>query len=102
MGSGWGTRIHPWLIHVNVWQKPPQYCKVISLQLNKFKKHKNKGKKKESAFNAGDPYSIPGSRGFPGEEDGSPLQYSCLESSLDRGAWWAPGGSLGSQRVGCG
>ena len=24
---------HPWLIHVNVWQKPPQYCKVISLQL---------------------------------------------------------------------
>ena len=27
------TRVHPWLIHVNVWQKPPQYCKVISLQL---------------------------------------------------------------------
>ena len=25
--------VHPWLIHVNVWQKPPQYCKVISLQL---------------------------------------------------------------------
>ena len=31
-GSGWGTQ-HPWLIHVTVWQKPPQYCKVISLQL---------------------------------------------------------------------
>ena len=31
--SGWGTRVHSWLIHVNVWQKPPQYCKVISLQL---------------------------------------------------------------------
>ena len=28
-----GTHIHPWLIHVDVWQKPPQYCKVISLQL---------------------------------------------------------------------
>ena len=28
-----GTHVHPWLIHVNVWQKPPQYCKVISLQL---------------------------------------------------------------------
>ena len=28
-GSGWGTHVHPWLIHVNVWQKPPQYCKVI-------------------------------------------------------------------------
>ena len=32
-GSGWGTDVHPWLIHVNVWQKPLQYCKVISLQL---------------------------------------------------------------------
>ena len=27
------THVHPWLIQVNVWQKPPQYCKVISLQL---------------------------------------------------------------------
>ena len=33
-GSGWGTYVHPWLIHVKVWQKPLQYCKVISLQLN--------------------------------------------------------------------
>ena len=31
--SGWGTHVHPWLIHVNVWHKPLQYCKVISLQL---------------------------------------------------------------------
>ena len=38
-GSGWGTHVHPWLIHVNVWQKPPQYCKVITLRL-KFKKKK--------------------------------------------------------------
>ena len=28
--SGWGTHVNPWLIHVNVWQKPPQYCKVIN------------------------------------------------------------------------
>ena len=35
-GSGWGTHVNPWLIHVNVWQKPPQYCKVISLQLIKI------------------------------------------------------------------
>ena len=35
-GSRWGTHINPWLIHVNVWQKPPQYCKVISLQLIKI------------------------------------------------------------------
>ena len=34
-GSGWGTHVHPWLIHVNIWQNP-QYCKVINLQL-KFK-----------------------------------------------------------------
>ena len=27
------THVHPWLIHVNVCQKPPKYCKVISLQL---------------------------------------------------------------------
>ena len=30
---GWGTHVHPWLTLVNVWQKPSQYCKVISLQL---------------------------------------------------------------------
>ena len=35
-GSGWGTHVNPWLIHVNVWQKPLQYYKVISLQLIKI------------------------------------------------------------------
>ena len=41
-GSGWGTHVHPWLVHVNVWQKPPQYCKVTSLQLKKkMKKNEN-------------------------------------------------------------
>ena len=35
-GSGWGMHVNPWLIHVNVWQKPLQYCKVISLQLLKI------------------------------------------------------------------
>ena len=34
-GWGRGTHVNPWLIHVNVWQKPLQYCKVISLQLIK-------------------------------------------------------------------
>ena len=32
-GSGWGPHVQIWLIHVSVWQKPLQYCKVISLQL---------------------------------------------------------------------
>ena len=35
-GLGWGTHVNPRLIHVNVWQKPLQYCKVISLQLIKI------------------------------------------------------------------
>ena len=43
-GSGRGIHVNPWLIHVNVWQKPLQYCKVISLQLIKIN-----GKKKESS-----------------------------------------------------
>ena len=40
-GSGWGTHVNPRLIHVNVWQKPLQYCKVISLQLIKINEKKN-------------------------------------------------------------
>ena len=31
--SGWGTRVHTWRIHVDVWQKLTQYCKAIILQL---------------------------------------------------------------------
>ena len=41
-GSGWGTHANPWLIHVSVWQKPLQYCKVISLQLIKINEKKIK------------------------------------------------------------
>ena len=44
---------------------------------------------KESACNAGDRALIPGSGRSPGEGNGNPLQYSCLECSMDRGAWWA-------------
>ena len=44
---------------------------------------------KESACNAGDPGSIPGLRKSPGEGNDNPLQYSCLENSMDRGAWQA-------------
>ena len=42
---------------------------------------------KVSVYNAGDLGSIPGSGGFSGEENGNPLQYSCLENPMDRGAW---------------
>ena len=43
---------------------------------------------KESACNAEDLDSVPGSGRSPGEENGNPLQYSCLENSMDRGALW--------------
>ena len=44
---------------------------------------------KESACNAGDLGSIPGLERSPGEGNGNPLQYSCLENPMDRGAWQA-------------
>ena len=43
---------------------------------------------KESACSAEDLGLIPGSGRSPGEGHGNPLQYSCLESPMDRGAWW--------------
>ena len=44
---------------------------------------------KESAYNAGDPGLIPGLGRSHGEGNGNPLQYSCLENPVDRGAWQA-------------
>ena len=41
-GSVWGTHVNPWLIHINVWQRPLQYCKVISLQLIQINEEKKK------------------------------------------------------------
>ena len=53
-GLGWGTHVNPWLIHVNVWQKRLQYCKVISLQLiqiNEKKKKRNHYKQEHTLKN---------------------------------------------------
>ena len=44
---------------------------------------------KEFACNAGDLGSVPGLQRSPGEGNGHPLQYSCLEKSMERGAWQA-------------
>ena len=44
---------------------------------------------KDSACNAGELGSIPGSGRSPGEGNDNPLQYSCLKNPMDRGAWWA-------------
>ena len=54
---------------------------------------------KESSSSAGDLGSIPESGRSPGEGNGNLLQYSCLENSMNRGAWWAIQ-STGLHRVG--
>ena len=46
-GSGWRTHVNPWLIHVNVWQKPLQYCKVIGLRLIQITGRRREKKKKQ-------------------------------------------------------
>ena len=53
---------------------------------------------KVSVYNVGDLGSIPGSGRFPGERNGNPLQYSCLENPMD-GEAWCRLLSMGSQRV---
>ena len=53
---------------------------------------------KGSACNVGDPSLTPESGRSPGKGNGNQLQYSCLENSMDRGAWWAA--VMGLQRVG--
>ena len=50
---------------------------------------KKKKKKKNLPANAGDTGSIPVSGRSPGEGNGNPLKYSCLDNSMDREAWWA-------------
>ena len=52
---------------------------------------------KESACNAGDLGSIPELGRPPGGGNGNPLQYSCLENSMDKGAWWATVHGLSDQ-----
>ena len=60
------------------------YFSIISLILSKVGSDG-----KASVYNAGDPCSIPGSGRSPGEGNGNPLQYYCLENPMDRGAWQA-------------
>ena len=54
---------------------------------------------KESVCNAGDPGLIPGSGRSPGEGNGNPLWYSCLENYMDRGAWWATVHGVANTRI---
>ena len=54
---------------------------------------------KPSADNAGDPASIPGLGRSPGEGNGNPLQYSCLENSMDQASWWATVHGVAKSRI---
>ena len=71
-----------------LWNKNGNAANVIWFQLI-IKFVIIRGNSKASAHNAGDPSSIPGLGRSPGEGNGNPLQYSCLENSMDGGAWWA-------------
>ena len=81
--SGWRTHVNPWLLHVNVWQKPLQYCKVISLQLIQINRNKNKerisnGKKKKRGYGETQMNSSPTQ--YRGTEFSPPLSTALL--------WW--------------
>ena len=65
--------------------RPPQKMYIVSFS----KGFPGGSDGKASACNVGDPGSIPGSRRSPGEGNGNPLQYSCLENSMDGGDWYA-------------
>ena len=54
---------------------------------------------KVSAFNAGDPGSIPRSGRYPGEGNGNPLQYSCLGNPMDTGTRWATAHGVAKSRT---
>ena len=43
-GSGWGTHVHLWLIHIGVWQKSPQYCNYLPIKINNLKNQKTNSK----------------------------------------------------------
>ena len=76
--------------HTEVLTPPPPPPKVMVSGLNHLWMGFPGGSEvKASAHNAGDLGLIPGSGRSPGEGNGNPLQYSCLENPMDRGAWWA-------------
>ena len=79
------------------YMSPSQKCEFTKFKLLYDRGLPGGSDGKKFACNAGDLGSMPGSRRFPGEGSGNLLQYSCLENSMDRGAWWAT--YMGLQRV---
>ena len=71
------------------WVKGKELAKLQSTVTWMRIKNPHSSVSKKSACSAGDLGSIPGSGRSPGEENGNPLQYSCLGHPMDRGAWQA-------------
>ena len=61
--------------------------KIIEFYITNTRGFPGGSDSKESAYNAGDPGSIPGSGRSPREGNGNPLKYSCVGNLMDRGAW---------------
>ena len=80
--NSWGC----WYFSQQSWSQIGSSSPTFSMMYSGFS-HGSDGK--ETICNAGDPRSTPGLGRSPGEVDGYWLQYSCLENSMDRGAWWA-------------
>ena len=62
---------------------------LVTKLLSQFKGFAGGSDSKESTYNAGEPGSVPGLGRSPEEGNGNTPQYSCLQNSMDRGAWWA-------------
>ena len=69
----------------NLWESIIQFSKITQF----IKSFPDGSDSKESSCNVGDLGSIPGWGKSPGGGNGNPLQCSCLENSMDKGAWWA-------------
>ena len=77
---------------MSLWILPPFFAlswKYVLLNLFSRESIPGGSDGKKSACNARDLGLIPGSGRSSGEGNGNPLQYSCLDSFMDRGAWWA-------------
>ena len=76
-----------------VWEVDASFSPLCGIKKLKFREIKKLPLNKdiESDCNAGDPSLSPGSGRDPGEANGNPLQFSCLENLMDRGTWKATG-----------
>ena len=74
------------MVHITFFKKISSFREC---HINRIMGFPGRSDVKESACNAGNPGLIPGSGRFPGGRNSYPHQYSCLEDSLERGAWWA-------------